>query len=81
MDVNSVQRARTQVESWVLLRAWNVLAVRSSEGQEQYTRSRADLVQKATMQEKEASSACLVLRAHIRMNREKVNVLSVQRVP
>ena len=37
----------------------NVLVVRSSEGQEQYTRSRADLVPKAIMQEKERSEQCM----------------------
>ena len=73
--------ARTRVVWWVLLLAWNVLAVRSSEGQEQFTRSRAGLVPKAIMQEKEASSAGLVLWAHIRMKRGKVNVSNVQRVP
>ena len=81
MDVKFVLWARTRVVRWVLLLAWNVLAVRSSEGQEQYTRSRADLVPKAIMQEKEANSVCLVLRAHIRMKRERVNVSNVQRVP
>ena len=81
MDVKFVLWARTRVAWWVLLLAWNVLAVRSSEGQEQFTGSRAGLVPKAIMQEKEASGACVVLSAHVRMKRERVNVSNVQPVP
>ena len=81
MDVKFVLWARTRVVRWVLLLAWNVLAVRSSEGQEQFTGSRAGLVPKAIMQEKEASGACLALQGLIRMKRERVNVSNVRRVP
>ena len=79
MDVKFVLWARTRVAWWVLLLAWNVLAVRSSGGQEQFTRSRAGLVPKAIMQEKEASGACLALQGLIRMKLVQLNVIIVHR--
>ena len=77
MDVKFVLWARTRVAWWVLLLAWNVLVAQNSQREEQFTKGRVGLVLKVIMREKEASSAGLVLWAHIRMNREKVNVFHV----
>ena len=61
---------------WVPLRALNVLVAQNSRKEEQFIKSRVDLVLKVIMQEKVVRNVKFVHAAHIRMNRGKVNVLT-----